>query len=179
MDPITLALALAGQFAPGIIKYFTNSDTAGAVAGQVIDIAKTVSGKGEPDQAQAALQADPALALQFKAAVLASDTELEKAYLADRQSARERDVKLAQSGHANVRANWMVLMDVVGLIACMGVLIVFRQDMPGEVVGLLSTLIGIFGLCLRDAHQFEFGSSRGSREKDVSLSDLAAKGKTK
>lgn len=166
MDPITLALALAGQFAPSIIKYFTNSDTAGAVAGQVIDIAKAVTGKGEPDQAQAALQADPALALQFKAAVLASDTDLEKAYLADRQSARDRDVKLAQAGYTNNRANWMVAFDAVGLIACLAVLTFYRTNMPGEVVGLLSTIAGIFGLCLRDAHQFEFGSSRGSREKD-------------
>ena len=149
------------------------------MAGQVIDIAKVVTGKGEPGEAQAALQADPALALQFKAAVLANDADLEKAYLADRQNARERDVKLAEAGKTNVRANWMVLMDVVGLIACMGVLIVFRQDMPGEVVGLLSTLIGIFGICLRDAHQFEFGSSRGSKEKDASLSELVAKGKAK
>ena len=179
MDPISLALALAGQFAPGIIKYFTNSDTAGAVAGQVIDIAKTVTGKGEPDQAQAALQADPALALQFKAAVLASDTELEKAYLADRQNARERDVKLAQAGHTNARANWMVVMDVIGLVACLAVLALFRQEIPSEVVGLLTTISTLFGLCLRDAHQFEFGSSRGSREKDQSLGDLAARSKSK
>ena len=179
MDPISLALALAGQFAPGIIKYFTNSDTAGAVAGQVIDIAKTVTGKGEPDQAQAALQADPALALQFKAAVLASDTELEKAYLADRQNARERDVKLAQAGQTNARANWMVVMDVIGLVACLAVLALFRQEIPSEVVGLLTTISTLFGLCLRDAHQFEFGSSRGSREKDQSLGDLAARSKSK
>ena len=179
MDPISLALALAGQFAPGIIKYCTNSDTAGAVAGQVIDIAKTVTGKGEPDQAQAALQADPALALQFKAAVLASDTELEKAYLADRQNARERDVKLAQAGHTNARANWMVVMDVIGLVACLAVLALFRQEIPSEVVGLLTTISTLFGLCLRDAHQFEFGSSRGSREKDQSLGDLAARSKSK
>ena len=38
------------------------------------------------------------------------------------------------------------------------------------VITLVTTVASIFGLCLRDAHQFEFGSSRGSRDKDVLLS---------
>jgi hypothetical protein len=62
------------------------------------------------------------------------------------------------------RRNWMVALDVVGLIACLAVLTFFRKEIPGEVVGLLSTIAGIFGLCLRDAHQWEFGSSKGSKE---------------
>lgn len=36
----------------------------------------------------------------------------------------------------------------------------------GVVLAQLSTINSYFGLCLRDAHQFEFGSSRGSRTKD-------------
>ncbi|MFA9219246.1 MAG: hypothetical protein ACEQSK_19370 [Sphingomonadaceae bacterium] len=172
MDPITIALALAGQFAPSIIKHFTNSETAGAVAAQVIDIAKTVTGKGEPTEALESLRADPALALQFKTAVLAAEVDLDKAYLLDRQDARDRDVKLAEAGMRNRRADYMVLLDVIGLISCLAVLIL-AKPLPGEVVGLLSTIAGIFGLCLRDAHQFEFGSSRSSQTKDVTISNLA------
>ncbi|OYU41966.1 MAG: hypothetical protein CFE44_26720, partial [Burkholderiales bacterium PBB4] len=86
--------------------------------------------------------------------------------LADRQDARKRDVAYVQAGRVNHRADIMVLFDVVGLIACLVVMAFFRKDMPGEMVGLLSAIISIFGLCLRDAHQFEFGSSRGSRDKD-------------
>jgi hypothetical protein len=173
MDPITIGLALASQFAPSIIKYFTNSDTAGSVAGQVIDIAKTVTGKGTPDEAIAAMQADPALAVQFKTAVMANDADLEKAYLADRADARARDVKIAQAGRRNVRADVMVLLDVIGLIACLIVLCFFREKIPGEAIGLISTIAATFGLCLRDAHQFEFGSSRSSQTKDVTISNLS------
>lgn len=173
MDPITIGLSLASQFAPGIIKYFSNSDTAATVAGQVIDIAKTVTGKGTPDEALAAMQLDPALAVQFKTAVLASDTDLEKAYLADRQGARDRDVDLAKLGRRNVRADIMVLLDVVGLIACLVVLCFFHEKIPGEAIGLISTIAATFGLCLRDAHQFEFGSSRSSQNKDATISNLA------
>jgi hypothetical protein len=172
MDPLTIALALASQFAPGIIKYFTNSETAGDVAQQVIGIAQTVTGKGASADALAALQADPALAIQFKTAVMANDAELEKAYLADRQNARARDVELAKAGRRNVRADVMVLLDVVGLIACLVVLCFFREKIPGEAIGLISTIAATFGLCLRDAHQFEFGSSRSSQLKDATISSL-------
>lgn len=173
MPLIPIALSLAGQFAPAIIKYFTNSDTAGTVAGQVIEIAKTVTGTATPDEAMAAMQADPALAVQFKTAVMANETELEKAYLADRADARARDVKLAENGRRNVRADVMVVMDVVGLVACLIVLAFFRGDMPGEVVALLSSIASIFGLCLRDAHTFEFGSSRSSQGKDATIQNLS------
>lgn len=64
------------------------------------------------------------------------------------------------------RADVMVLLDVVGLVACLVVLAVYRKDLPGEVVALLGSIATTFGLCLRDAHTYEFGSSRGSREKD-------------
>ena len=173
MDPVTIALALASQFAPDIIKYFTNSDTAGSVAQQVIGIAQTVTGKAVPDDAIAALQADPALAIQFKTAVMANDADLEKAYLADRQDARARDVEIANLGRRNVRADIMVLLDVLGLIACLVVLCFFREKIPGEAIGLISTIAATFGLCLRDAHQFEFGSSRSSHNKDATISSLA------
>lgn len=173
MPLIPIALSLAGQFAPAIIKYFTNSDTAAAVAGQVVDIAKTVTGTDTPEAAVAALQADPALALQFQTAVMANETELDKAFLADRQDARARDVKLAQAGVTNKRADIMVLLDVVGLIACLVVLCFFREKIPGEAVGLISTVAATFGLCLRDAHQFEFGSSRSSQAKDATISNLS------
>ncbi|MFM9434620.1 hypothetical protein ACFDR9_001680 [Janthinobacterium sp. CG_23.3] len=173
MDPVTIALALASQFAPSIIKYFTNSDTAVAVAGQVIDIAKTVTGKGEPEEAAAALREDPALAFQFKTALMANETELEKLHFADRKDARARDVAYIQAGKRNVRADVMVLLDVVGLIACLLVLCFFHDSIPGEAIGLISTIAATFGLCLRDAHQFEFGSSRSSQTKDATISNLS------
>lgn len=174
MDPVTIALTLASQFAPGIIKYFSNSDTAVTVAGQVINIAKTVTGKGTPEEAAESLKVDPALAIQFKTAVMQSDADLEKAYLADIQSARGRDVELHKAGFGNRRADVMVALDVLGLIACLLVMVLYKDKLPGEVIGLLSAISGIFGACLRDAHQFEFGSSRSSQVKDATISKLVA-----
>jgi hypothetical protein len=175
MDPITMGLALASQFAPSIIKYFTNSDTAGTVAGQVIDIAKTVTGKGTPTEAMEAIKADPALAMQFKMAVMANENELEKAFLADRQDARRRDVELHKSGFKNDRATWMIVGDVVGMLACLGAMVYVTWlgvTKGGDVNPLIMALNGPLGMLtqqfangLRDAHQFEFGTSRGSERK--------------
>lgn len=168
MDPVTVALALASQFAPSIIKYFTNSDTAGAVAGQVIDIAKTVTGKGSPDEAATALQADPALALQFRTAVMAHDADLEKAHLADRQSARSRDVAIVQAGRYNWRADILAFLAVGGLVLCV-YFIARDAGLPERAVNAIMFVAGSLATAVRDVYGFEFGSSRGSKEKDEAL----------
>jgi len=168
MDPMTIALALL-QFAPSLLRYFGAGEKPAAVADKVVEIARTVTGAATGPEALEAIRANAAQAAAFQQAVLEADTTLEQAYLADRRDARARDVALHQAGFHNTRADLMVLFDVIGLIACLVVLSVFRKEIPGEVVSLLSTIAGIFGLCLRDAHQFEFGSSRGSKEKDALL----------
>lgn len=168
MAPLAIALSLA-ELAPRLMRYFGAGEQSTAVAEKVIEIAKGVTGEPTGEAALAAIQAREALQVQWRMAVLAADTDLERAYLDDRRDARARDVALAQAGVHNRRADWMVLFDVVGLIACLAVLALFRKEIPPEVVTLLSTIASLFGVCLRDAHQFEFGSSRGSREKDVLL----------
>lgn len=175
MDPITLGLALA-NIAPSLLRFFGAGDKPVAIAEHAIEIAKTVAGVAEGDAALAVLQDDPERAHAYRLAVLAADSEMEAMYLADRADARARDVALHQAGYRNTRADVMVLLDAIGLIACLLVLTFFRQAIPGEVVGLLSTIAGIFGICLRDAHQFEFGSSRGSKDKDDALAKAAGRG---
>lgn len=168
MDPITIGMALA-NFAPSLIKLFTGSDKAEQVAESVVGIAKQVTGKDTGEQALQTLQADPDKVIEFRRAVLAQQADLEKAYLQDRQDARARDVELRKAGQTNTRADLMVAAVTVGLIACLFVLIHYQHTIPGEVVGILSTIAGIFGACLKDAFAFEFGSSRGSKNKDEIL----------
>jgi len=76
--------------------------------------------------------------------------------------------------HSDTRANVLVIGAVLGLIACLAVLALYRKDVPGEVVGIVSTIAGIFGTCVRDAFQYEFGSSRGSAEKSALLAQRSA-----
>lgn len=174
MDPITVAMGLA-QFAPQIVRWLSGSDKAGDVAQDMVAIAAQVTGRNGAD-AVAAMSADPALALQFRQAVMQHEATMDQLYLADRQSARARDVSLAQAGHVNQRANFMVAGAVVGLLSCLAVLVFLKGTLPGEVVGIVSTVAGLFGACLRDAFQFEFGSSRSSSVKDATISNLTRGG---
>lgn len=172
MEPISMALALA-QFAPSIMRFFGAGSASTDVAQMVAQVAQRVTCTGSPQDALDAMRADAKLANDFNLAVLTQDTTLEQAYLADRQSARARDVEFIHAGRSNVRADVMVAGAVLGLIACLACLIFFRVGMPGEAVGIISTVAGIFGACLRDAFQFEFGSSRGSRDKDVVIGQMS------
>lgn len=172
MDIITTAMALA-QLAPTAVRWLTGSEKAEAAAEKVVDIARQVTGEADPQVSLQTLQADPAALMEFRRAISAQEAELDREFLADRQNARGRDIELHQAGYRNTRADIMVALDVVGLIACLVVIALYREALPGEVVGIISTVAGIFGACLRDAHQFEFGSSRGSREKDALLSQGA------
>lgn len=173
MDPISIALGLA-QFAPSIMRFFGAGEKPVAAAEKIVGIAQTVTGAKSPEEALAAMRENAQLAQQFNLSVLAADTELEKAVLADRQDARARDIEVRKlSGGENDRANLMIIGDIIGLVACTVVLVFFRKDLPGEVVGIVSTIAGIFGACLRDAHQFEFGSSRSSQRKDDVIGEIA------
>lgn len=102
---------------------------------------------------------------------LAQQNELAtyKAEIEDRANARARDTALMQAGQHNRRADWMVALDVVGLIACLVAIVVLKDSLSGVAVTLITSLASYFGLSLRDAHQFEFGSSRGSKDKDSLL----------
>lgn len=173
---IETAIALA-QFAPSILRFFGVGEKPVAVAEQVVNLAQTVTGAKSPQEALEALRGNAALAQQFNLAALAADTELEKAALADRQDARHRDVEIRKlTGGKNDRATWMIVGDLVGLLACLVALLFFKKDMPAEVASLLNIIAAGLVLCLRDAHQFEFGSSRGSKDKDSLLGRLAGGG---
>lgn len=169
---LPLALSLAAQFAPDIIKYFTKSETAGVVAGKVIDIAQAVTGTNSPEAAEQALKADPALAMQFKVAVMANDADLEKAHLADRQDARARDVAFVQAGRYNWRADLLAFFAVGGLVTCV-YFIARDAALPERAVNAIMFVAGVLASAVRDVYGFEFGSSRSSQVKDATISNLS------
>ncbi len=173
MGPLSLVMSLA-QFAPSIMRFFGAGEKPAAVVEQVIGIAQNITGAKTGPEALEALRKNAELAQQFNMAVLAADAELEKAALADVQDARRRDIEIRKlKGGENRRQDVMIALVAGGLIACLVVLVFFRKDIPGEAVGIISTIAGIFGACLKDAFAFEFGSSRGSKEKDSVLSKIA------
>jgi hypothetical protein len=163
---ITGALAIAERFLPGMVKHIAG-DKAGEVAETVINAAQNITGTNNPDAALEALNADPEKVLQFKQGMAAINADLDKAYLADRQDARARDVKLKQAGYANRRADAMLVMAFISFIVIVYFAWDGRLDMPDQVFALLNMAAGMILGMIKDAFQFEFGSSRGSKEKDI------------
>lgn len=82
MDPITIAMGLA-QFVPQLTRWITGSDKAEAVATKAVEIAQAVTGKATGADALQALQADPALVLQYRTAVLGQQVEFERLAVAN------------------------------------------------------------------------------------------------
>ncbi len=141
-------------------------------AHKITDIAKEITGEKDPLQVLQSLKADPKLVIDFQQAILKMAHEVDLAEYKDRESARLRDIALAQAGRSNLRADIMVISAALGLIACLITITLYRTSLPGEAVGIISTIAGIFGACLKDAYAFEFGSSRGSKLKDNKLSAM-------
>ena len=87
----------------------------------------------------------------------------------------EHKISMLNAYNKNRRLNIMILGAVFGLVFCLLMLTFYKGDLPGEVVGIISTVSGIFGSCLKDAYSFEFGSSRGSKEKDDKITSTLLK----
>ncbi len=173
MDPINIAFGLA-QFAPSILKWITGSDKSAKVAEKVVDIAKAVTGRDTPEEALDAVRVDPTAALKFREAVMANESALDQAYLADRQNARMRDVEFIRAGRHNYRADILAALAVIGLVVC--VWFVTRDSMlPERAVNAIMFVAGVLAAAVRDVYSFEFGSSRGSKEKDEMMQRIAGK----
>lgn len=160
---IAAALEIAKLAAPKIIGHIAG-DKAEEVAERVVDLAQSVTGTSTPEAALSKLQADPNLVMQFNIRAQEIEADLDKAYLADRQSARSRDVALAQAGHYNWRSDVLALLAVGGLV--LSVWFIARDsDMPERAVNAIMFVAGVLASAVRDVYGFEFGSSRDSRNK--------------
>jgi len=90
MDPIT-AFTLLSNVVPEVL-HLLGHDTAANTAQKVVDMAKVVTGKQSPDEAVAAIQADPNLALQLQKAIID-----EKVRLADIDAKAKADAAAADN----------------------------------------------------------------------------------
>lgn len=166
MDPITIAMGLS-QFVPSIIKWVSGSDKAASAAQKVVDVATAITGK-PADQVVEALKADPNLVLDFRKAVMANEVAMDAMYLADVQSARQRDVAL--TGH-NYRADSMYILAVL-LVAAM-VYVTLKSELDEYAKGIITLVLGRFLGYLDGVYYFEFGTNRTSKTKDNTIENLS------
>lgn len=164
--PLILGLAEFLPFVGRLIKGEKREE----IAHKVVNLAQAVTGEKDAPQIVERLKGDPEILLRFQQEILQLEQELDLAEHKDRDSARLRDIAFANAGRSNLRADIMVIAAAFGLITCLVTITLYRVNLSGEAVGIISTIAGIFGSCLKDAYAFEFGSSRGSKIKDGNLS---------
>jgi len=104
--------------------------------------------------------------MQHQTELAQISAELDKAYLADRQNARGRDIDLKKAGYSNWRADVLALSAIGGLLALIFT-VIFAKIEAGPARDTLLVLSGTLIAIVKDVYQFEFGSSRGSKEKDL------------
>jgi len=93
----------------------------------------------------------------------------------DRGSARARDAEFIKAGMHNSRADTMFILALV--VICGLVYIVWKDQSVNEYVkGIFTLVLGRFLGYLDNIYNFEFGTTRNSRTKDVTIEQLSKGG---
>jgi len=169
--PIVLGLA---QYAPQVMRFFGAGQTSEKVAEQVAGIAMQVSGATTPADALIAVKANAELQAKFQERALELDHQMELAYLNDVQDARKRDTLLAQLGRRNWRPDIMFFLAVATILALV-IMIWSAKELDEYVKGIFTLVLGRFLGYLDNIYNFEFGTTRSSKTKDLSIEQLSRK----
>jgi hypothetical protein len=170
-------LPLVADYAPAITR-FLFGERAEEATTKVVNTVQKITGKDvrTPEgvkEARELLQKDPELVLRMQTELASLDAELEKAYLKDVQDAWERDLELKRLGHHDIRGNILLISAYVAVIAiCVFLIwgsIHAEAAVNGTVGGFLIGMGGMFARNIGSAFDFEFGSSRGSKDKDSKI----------
>lgn len=157
----------------------------GAGAGIAIKVLAGIFGikstNPQPEEVIKAIQGDPQAALKLELAridferfKLQTDLDQTKTYLADIQSARDREKSIVQStGKKDINLYvlaWTILSGFFGLIAVL-VFVTVPQDSSGVIYMLFGALSAGFGSVI----QYFFGSSAGSAAKSQAMEKILGK----
>lgn len=149
---ITSALPWIGK------AFLKNSNNAGLLD-KFENLAQELSGTEGMDAYNKVLL-DSKLLLEFQQSAWQLQQEYAKHVCKDRMNARKRDLFLLQKNGKNYRADKMIYIACFGLICCMAVLGFGSSVLTAELVAIISTTMGVFGSCLKDAYVFEFGQGK-------------------
>lgn len=170
MDPISIATMLAAKFAPGLVRRFVGDGAADAVEG-FMGMASRVTGHTDPAEIEAALNRDAGMLHDFRMEAARLDNALDIAFLADVQDARARDTDRAKLGIGNTRADVLAYASLA-LFASLVLALIFLDIENEWARTVLGTVVGFFTKVIADVFAFEFGSSRGSKDKADQIASM-------
>ncbi|WP_338927565.1 hypothetical protein IHE33_15775 (plasmid) [Mycetohabitans endofungorum] len=185
MLPIVLALA---QFAPQIAQWIGGS-RAEQVAQKVVTIAQTVTGTSTPEQALAAIQANPELADRFQESIVESQVELQriaaelekapitanietaKVNAADRANARQMALTAQDRAPSNLAYLYTgALFLVIGAHFC---LLFFHIEVQKPAFVVLGNIEGVLIAMVLGAKEFFLGSSSMAKKQAAVITSFA------
>ena len=149
----------------------------GTAAGEVMGIVTNLLGVKNEDEAVKALEAKPELLLQLKQYEMDHKIKLEelqleatKAYLADVQSARGREIEMTKTtGKRDLTMIGLTWITIIGFFAILGIIIFV--PVPKGTQPLLYILLGVLGTNCTNIYGFYFGSSQGSQDKTAMMNN--------
>jgi hypothetical protein len=171
--PLIPAIMALAQYVPAITRW-VSGENAGPIADTISAVAQTVTGATSVQDAIQRIQSEPDKQRAFQLAMQERGDDLEKAYLTDRQSARERDAQIQVATGRNRRGDLLAAVAIAGFIGLMILLFLGPEISSGErdlVMIMTGALIGI----VKDVYGFEFGSSKDSARGMQTLSDYIKK----
>ncbi len=143
----------------------------GAIASGVA-LVSSATGTDDPVEALAQLQGNPETMLKLKELAIQNEADIRnhlkamyELELSDFRGARGRDTELKKAGYKNKRADLMIAVAFASFVFLCW-LVNSNTSIKPEVLAIFNMSIGCLLKMLSDAFQFEFGSSRGSKEKD-------------
>jgi len=173
--PLIPALMALAQTVPAIARW-VSGDNAGPLAETIASVAQTVTGSSSIGEAIQRIQAEPELQRKFQLAMEEKSVDLEKAYLSDRASARDRDAKIQVATGRNMRGDLLAGLAVAGFFAVLVFLFFGPEISSGErdlVMVMVGTLLGI----IKDVYGFEFGTSKDAARHANAITEQLRNGK--
>ena len=174
-------LGTLGKLAPTVASALLGPLGGAAVAavGEIIGISEPTQDKIKSAIEQGSLTGEQISALKTLELKLKAE-EAERGFryaeleFKDRDSARVRDADLAKAGKKNYRADLMFILAVA--VICGLVYLIWKDQTINEFLkGIVTLVLGRFLGYLDNIYNFEFGTTRGSRDKDLTIGAMAGK----
>ena len=156
-------ISMVKGFAPGIATVL-----GGPLAGMAVSaLSKQLGVKDEVDAVMKAIAADP----EAEAKIKQLEHDKFKAILADKNSAREREMAIASSTNApllNKIVTPALALGVVSLSFLLFAVLIFVEVKP-EAKDILIYILGVLSAAVTQILSYYFGSSMGSKDKGDQL----------
>lgn len=175
-----IAVKLAAEVVPSLAGKILGKRGA-KVAEKVWDTALDVAGvdpdvaNADPELVLAQVRQDQEVANALRIQLQTLDAEEHQREIDDRNSARQYQLALGSEGQK--RGTMMVKWAAGGLLLCVCAVVggsLYAPEAINEAeVAFISTVAGALLKMLSDAFAFEFGSSRGSKEKSAQIDEFS------